>query len=98
MAARGGGGGGGRAREQGVLHVGVRQQSQISAITMSPIIKRHVRPGTIIITYLPLSNHGFFHEDVNLTPRVKLTPSHSWDIGPTLRGTFDEEFAGYGQI
>ena len=35
--------------------------------TLIPIIKRHVRPGTLIITdgwkaYLPLSNHGFLHE------------------------------------
>ena len=38
--------------------------------TIIPIIKRNVRPGTLIITdgwkaYLPLSNHGFLHEDVN---------------------------------
>ena len=35
-----------------------------------PLIKRYVRPGTLIITdgwkaYLSFSNHGFIHEDVN---------------------------------
>jgi hypothetical protein len=34
------------------------------------LIKKHVRPGTLIISegwkgYIPLSRHGFFHEDVN---------------------------------
>ena len=35
-----------------------------------PIIKQHVRPGTLIITdgwkgYLPITKHGYLHEDVN---------------------------------
>ena len=38
--------------------------------TLIPIIKKNVRPGTLIIrdgwkAYLPLSNHGLLHEDVN---------------------------------
>ena len=38
--------------------------------TLTRLIKQHVRPGTVIITdgwrgYVHLSQHGYYHEDVN---------------------------------